>query len=669
MRLKTVRAIFKKEILDTLRDRRTLMFMIVIPVLLYPVMMIFINELATSQQARMEQKTVSFALIQVDERSPLREKLSSADRIKIVTSQNPMEDVKMGRVDFVLKMPRDADLILDQGKTATLELHFDRSNEDAVINLPRVLEVLESYSGDLLKARLQQKSIDHQFVKPVIVEEVNVASKQKMGGFLIGRFLPMLMVIMVLVGSMYPAIDMTAGEKERGTLETILTSPATRTEIVVGKFLTVTLIALLTGLLNLGSMMGTFAFGIFKSAASQIQINIPLNFLMVMIVCLVPLAVFFSGMMMAVATFARSFKEAQNLLTPVYLVATLPAMISLIPGIQLGGFWLTIPVANVTLLFKELMLGVFVWNHVLFVFVSVLFLASAALFLAIKLFGREDVLFGEVSSFGLSLKRSNITPKPLPDQPEALFFCMISFALVLYVAVPLQMRSLISGLVLTELLIFLLLPLAFAFYLKLDFVETFRLRAPSVTALLLTILMAIGFQLCAGTILYLQNLIFPIPQELIDSMEKMLKRAQDYSFPVAFSVIALLPAICEEVTFRGIVLSGLLTRSKPAVAIVVTAALFAAFHLSVHRFFPVFLVGLGASFVVWRSSSLFTGMVLHLINNGLISFLSSYPQYDYLKLTSMNPSAAYFGAGAILVLISVRGFYFKKGIKEGTSSR
>src|SRR5262249_17086205 len=151
------------------------------------------------------------------------------------------------------------------------------------------------------------------------------------------------------------------------------------------------------GLLNLGSMMGTFAFGIFRSVASQIQIHIPFDFLIVMIACLIPLAVFFSGMMMAVATFARSFKEAQNLLTPVYLVSTLPAMISFIPGIQLGGFWLTIPVANVTLLFKELMLGEFVWNHLLVVFVSVVFLASAALFLAIHLFGREDVLFGQVS--------------------------------------------------------------------------------------------------------------------------------------------------------------------------------------------------------------------------------------------------------------------------------
>jgi len=666
MRLSIVKAIFKKEILDTLRDRRTIMFMIVIPVLLYPAMLIFINELATSQQARMEQKVITIALVNVPENSALWKKLSSTEKIKIVQSKNPQEDVRKGQVDFIAEMPVDGETLLNGGQTAELKLYFDRSNEDAMTNLERVRSIFESYSKGILQARLKQKEINQQYIEPLRVEEVNVASKQRMGGFLIGRFLPMLMVIMVLVGSMYPAIDMTAGEKERGTLETILTSPATRTEIVIGKFVTVTCIALLTGLLNLGSMMGTFAFGIFRSVASQIQIHIPFDFLIVMIACLIPLAVFFSGMMMAVATFARSFKEAQNLLTPVYLVSTLPAMISFIPGIQLGGFWLTIPVANVTLLFKELMLGEFVWNHLLVVFVSVVFLASAALFLAIHLFGREDVLFGEVSSFGLSLKRANIIPKAVPDQPEALFFAIISFGLLLYVAVPLQIRSLVSGLVITELAIFLLFPLLYAAYLKLDFIQTFRLRSPSALALVLTVLMAVGFQLAAGTILYLQNLVFPIPKELIDSMEKMMKSAQEYSFPVAFAVIALLPAICEEMTFRGMILSGLLTRSKPWVAIIVTAALFAAFHLSVHRFFPVFLIGLGATFVVWRSGSIFAGMLLHLINNGLLTFLAAYPKYDYLQITGMQPSLILSGIGAILIALSIWGFYFKKGTKAGT---
>jgi sodium transport system permease protein len=138
MRLNTVTAIFKKEILDTLRDRRTLLFMIVIPVLLYPAIMIFVNELATSQQARMEQKTISLAVINSSETSPIWRRLESGDRIKIVATKTPMEDVAAGKIDFVVELPPKAESLLEQGKTARVKLYYDRSNEDAVTNLERV---------------------------------------------------------------------------------------------------------------------------------------------------------------------------------------------------------------------------------------------------------------------------------------------------------------------------------------------------------------------------------------------------------------------------------------------------------------------------------------------------------------------------------------------------
>ena len=382
-----------------------------------------------------------------------------------------------------MELPVNLRETLQERGTALVKLHYDRANEDATTNLDRVRKIIDVFNADLLADRLKEKSLSMEYVQPIEVKEVNVASSQKMGGFVVGRFLPMLMVIMVLAGSIYPAIDMTAGEKERGTLETILTSPATRAEIVLGKFLTVTLIAILTGLLNMASMTATFAFGIFRQASSALQIKFPPEYLIVMILCLIPLAVFFAGMMMAIASFARSFKEAQNLITPVYLVATLPAMISIIPGIQLEGFWLTMPVANVTLLFKELMLGVFDVNHILIVLFCVVFFAAVALFLAMKLFGREEVLFGEVSSFGLSFKRANILPKPVPELSESLFFGMIAMILLLYAAIPAQAKNLTWGLVFTEVGIFLAFPLAYAHYLKLDIVSTFRFRAPGLTVL------------------------------------------------------------------------------------------------------------------------------------------------------------------------------------------
>jgi len=653
MRLSKIKTIFFKEILDTIRDRRTLLITIVIPVLLYPGLLIFMNELATSQQAKMEKKTIKIAMINVPMDSPLIKRLRAEKGIEIVTSIAPYEEVKGGEVQYVLELSPDSLALLKEGRTATVHLHYDRSNDDTTANLDRILRIIDSYGQDLLNERLKEKSLSGEFVTPLDVKEVNVATKQRMGGAIIGRLLPMLMVFMVLVGSMYPAIDMTAGEKERGTLETILTSPVTRTEIVIGKFLTVTLIALLTGLLNLGSMMGTFAFGIFKSVAQSIQIKIPIDCILIMIACLIPLAVFFGGVMMAIASFARSYKEAQSLVMPFYLVATLPAMVSTIPGLRLEGFWLTLPVANVTLLFKELMLGIFIPHHILIVLFSVLFLAAVAIFLAIQLFGREEVLFGETSSFGLAFRYSNIVPKIVPEPSEALFFTMIALALLIYAGLPLQMNNLITGLLITELGIFLAFPVAFAVYLKLNLRKTFRLHAPSGPAVLSTLLMFIGIALAIGTLSYLQNRLFPVPQEMIDYMDRVMKTLYGHSFAGAFVLIALLPAICEEVSFRGVVLSGMLSRSKPWSAILITAFLFAVFHLSLHRFPGVFLIGLAATYLVWKSGSIFTGMLLHMLCNGYVAFVAKYPGYDWLGIADGRPSVLLFSTGLAVVASSV----------------
>ncbi len=666
MRFSKVKEVFRKEILDTLRDRRTILMMIVVPVLLYPGLLIVITELTAAQQAKMELRTIQVALIGVPADSPLISKLKRAERIKVAESRDPMKDVREGEIDFVIEMSPKAKEVLHKKGTVEVTLHFDRSNDDAMVNADRVREIIEEYGKQVLSERLQERQITEEYVRPIDVAEVNVASKQKMGGFIIGRFLPMMMVIMVLMGALYPSIDMTAGEKERGTLETILTSPATRTEIITGKFLTVTLIALITGLLNLGSMAATFVFGILKQVSNMLQFNIPPQYLLIMLTCLIPLAVFFSGLMMAVSSFARSFKDAQNILTPVYIVASVPALISTIPGIQLEGFWITVPIANVVLLYKELMVGVFLIEHIIGVFLCTAFFAGVSLFVAVKLFGREEVLFGEASSLGLSFRRANFLPRPLPQPSESLFFVMLAMILLLYVGIPLQSRDLVSGLAITELFFFLVLPVGLAYYLKLDFRTTFSLRTPSAVSVLSAALFVIGILLASSTLVYYQNQFFPMPQKALEALEKLMRATREYPLPLVLLLVAVLPAICEEFSFRGFVLSGLLTRTKPFAAMVATAAFFAAFHLSLYRFIPTFLIGLAASYLVWSSRSIFAGMLLHFLNNGTVTFLSNYPQYDILGLEQLRASAPLFFGGIACVAAAwflLNGKFFYRRVR------
>src|SRR5262249_34844716 len=146
MRLAKVKEIFRKEILDTLRDRRTLMIMIVVPVLLYPGLMIFVNEVAATQQAKMEQKKIRVALVNIPDNSSLVRRLRAVSGIEIVQTSNPLDRVREGSVEYVLVGPRNLDQALQEKKTATLELHYDRANDDAVTNIDRIRDVIDAYS-------------------------------------------------------------------------------------------------------------------------------------------------------------------------------------------------------------------------------------------------------------------------------------------------------------------------------------------------------------------------------------------------------------------------------------------------------------------------------------------------------------------------------------------
>jgi len=185
--------------------------------------------------------------------------------------------------------------------------------------------------------------------------------------------------------------------------------------------------------------------------------------------------------------------------------------------------------------------------------------------------------------------------------------------------------------------------------MKLDFRKTFRLKTPRPGFVLASVLLWIGIALCSSTLLYLQDRVFPFPKQLLDYMQKLLGSATEHSFASVFLVVAVLPAICEEMTFRGVVLSGLLSRNRPPVALILTAALFAAFHLSLYRFLPVFLIGLAASYIVYRSGSIFTGMLLHLFNNGLVVYYTFHAEQDTLGLMQMTFAPVRFLIGLTLV--------------------
>jgi sodium transport system permease protein len=243
-------------------------------------------------------------------------------------------------------------------------------------------------------------------VKPFEVKTQNVAPPEKVGGNLVGGMIPYLFILLCFTGAMYPAMDLTAGEKERGTMETILCSPVARIDLVLGKFLMVLTASLGTVVFSLTSMILSFVIGgslfassgagvaVKKAAANMETIPMldPVGVLTVLAMVL-PVAVLFCAVLLAVSLYAKSIKEASSYVSPMIIVIIIPAMMGLLPGVELNARLALVPILNIALVSKELVSGVFHWNYLALIFGSTCLYAALALGLCVRMFNREEVMF------------------------------------------------------------------------------------------------------------------------------------------------------------------------------------------------------------------------------------------------------------------------------------
>ncbi|MBD3169358.1 MAG: ABC transporter permease subunit, partial [candidate division Zixibacteria bacterium] len=281
------------------------------------------------------------------------------------------------------------------GDSSVVKIYYDGAEIKSEFTRNRLRGKVNSFSDSVVGLRLADLGATPEILTPLPVETENVASEQKMSGFLLSMFLPYMIIILTMVGATYPAIDLTAGEKERGTLETILASPASRTDIAIGKFLTVFTTSLVTAMLAVTSLTLTAAGGLGAMAnfSSEVSFQVePLTFL-VLLMLMIPVACLFSSVLLTLSLFAKSYKEAQSYITPLMFVIILPAMVTFTPGIELNTKLALIPVVNVSLVAKEALLGTFNWGYIGIVFFSTAVLAAVALFIAKRQFDREEVLF------------------------------------------------------------------------------------------------------------------------------------------------------------------------------------------------------------------------------------------------------------------------------------
>lgn len=393
MRWHSVWTIFKKELVDALRDRRTIFSMIVFPVVLSPALMLIMPKLFLRQVKKEEERASKVAVIGKGE---LAERVRRSDKLEIVQTTDFLEAIRERKIDAAVVIPDDFEEGLRALKRPKVALYRDSTELSSRMAERKLVGVITLYVGEIGQRALQELKVDLSKIPTFETEMREVASQEKQQGALLATVLPYILIFLCLTGAMYVAIDLTTGEKERGTLETLLVSPALRLEIVAGKFVTVFFASLVTAALAAASTAVTLVLSgptSITPTGPRLEFSASFGSLMLLMVLLLPIAATFSALLMCVSLFARSYKEAMSYLTPLMLFVVVPAFISMIPGVQANLGLALIPVANASLGMREVLKGELDWAYLGVTFLSSAVIALVSLLLAARLFLRESVLF------------------------------------------------------------------------------------------------------------------------------------------------------------------------------------------------------------------------------------------------------------------------------------
>ncbi|MCH7721224.1 MAG: ABC transporter permease subunit [Planctomycetes bacterium] len=655
-----VRSIYRKELVDILRDRRTLMAMVVVPIVLYPLLMVVFANAAGGQTSEIGQEPVIFGTKSPQDRQRLIELIYKDDaalrveqdlpplRIEIPLQEQHLSDDSLMDSDF----PEPVDGLEELIRSRTIHVGVEfMADEATYTGEPRVrvrLYVLDELIRSRLAASRFRALLDrvNERARPdlFVTTEIRLTTPSS----ILSLILPLILVLMTITGAIYPAIDLTAGERERGTLESLMVCPVPVFDLVVGKFLVVTTVAMVGAALNLASVSATVYVGGFTDLIAPPAQHVPIDSgsangvvivpdgqhetagfpwmaLPLILAALVPFAVLMSAIMMAVCAFARTFKEAQNYVTPVILAVLVPGGAAALPGTQLQGGMLVMPVANMVLLTRDLLRGpsAVPLSSIAWVLLSTSLFAVAAVAIAAKVFATEAVVFSDSGSLRLSLTRRLMRRTARPSFAMATLIVAILLPVWFYVQSwlgsggQIDAPSLLKWTAALMPLLFVLAPVGVLYYWKVNLGSALSLRPPSVRCLIGAVLIGLGAWAPAHALVVYQVSLFGIPAAL-DRFQQMLGEGISAMSPAGVLLVAaLVPAVCEELLFRGLLLGGLSGSCRKWSAILLTAMVFAGFHMFFFRFPVTFAVGTLFGYLCWQSRSIWPAIVAHALHNGM----------------------------------------------------
>jgi sodium transport system permease protein len=676
-----VQLIFFRELRDQLRDRRTMFTICVLPLLLYPLTGLMMLQLA-------QVKTPQRLFISVVGDSKWFRESGARDAIRAIESKERKNNIHWTHHEpdsplayeidrQLLDHPSDSQTVDTDRRNAVIEELLARSQADAILvvrenvdadtdgpatvspkasgneslmvlsnqrverSRSAVLQLqsqIERWHHQFVRQQLQAKSISQDLWQPPTIQHSDSAPTQVKQAVVWSKILPLILLVWALTGAFYPAIDLCAGEKERGTLETLLSSPATRKEIVWGKLLTVTCFSFMTAILNLISMVVTTSF-IFRRTMETLSDNaisafgpISLDLILWLMVLLIPMSAMFSALALAVASLARSSKEGQYYLMPLILVGFPLVLLPVLPGITLSSGTSIVPVTGAVLLSRACMDGEY--GTALMYLPSVACITILCCLLAtrwaVRQFENESVLFSDVEKGSMKnwLVRFWMHRTDYPTATESVL-CGLSILVALFFgrlamgSQEFHWNSFATSTIVIQIGLMLGPTLIMAVMLTRSLRKSLRLSLPRPSELLACGLLAVYLHPTYVQFAAFISREYPIGPETTQSLQQIDAMLGGVPLLNLLLLMAILPALSEELVFRGFVFVGLLENKGVLRAVIGSAVLFGLSHGVLQQTVCATTTGLLLGWLAYRTSGIACTCLFHVVHNSISMTLAT----------------------------------------------
>ena len=638
-----------KEMLDLLRDRRAVFFAFVLPLVLYPLVFWGLTALAGSHRRDLEGRDLRVGAS--GNADDFRRDVETSDHLEVVVADFREEAVRSGEFAAFVEFEFDPGESLGGLPTTRARVNFLTSSAESVEARRRVIEVLDRMQRHALEARFAARGRAVSIDDLIETRALDVSTPVERSAAGLGRMLPFFLVLLLLTGGSFAAIDLVAGEKERGTLETLCVQAVSTSHIVAGKFLAVFLTSVASVALSVAGLLAALSMGLVpRTLVGEDGFVLPFGSLFVVALLILPLAVLSSAVLLGLSAFSRSYREAQYYLMPVTLLSMVPVVLALSPDVTLSGVATVVPVGNVAVAIREALSGRLDVLPLLVVLATTSLYAFLALRKAASLLGSEDVLLG-------------LEPPPLASDVSVeardrrgLAFGVVMLFVVYFAGSLLQSGSLFSfpvGIALTLWVVVLVPALGYLLFFRRPLDEVFAFGRTRGFDVLLCVPMAAATALVIASYMEFQDTFMPFPQGLVKEFTKLFQM-DDLGWFVSFLLFAASPGITEEVLWRGAFQADLDSRRRPFRTIVLVGIFFGAFHLSIHRFAPTAFTGMILAAIRLRTGSIVPCMVFHTCFNATALFGLPLLLEDAENSTPLLDRHLLLVAAVVLIIFGIR---------------